>query len=102
MLFRIILDRDAIDKELRNEQECFHPNRFCGDQIAIFCIIEKSTEIYSPFYFGFVDYDQDIYNIDRHVLWKLMRHGIPQTSISLVRASQRDIKCRGKTMIWLK
>ena len=98
ILNRIILDRlkEAIDKQLREEQAGFRKNRSCTDQIATLrIIVEQSLEWNSPLYIGFVDYEKAFDSLDRESLWKLLMHyGVPPKIANLIKETYEGMKCR--------
>ena len=95
---RVILERmkDAVDKQLRDQQAGFRKNRSCLDQIATLrIIIEQSTEWNSPLLVNFIDFEKAFDSVDRNTLWKIMRHyGIPQKMTNLIEKMYDGIRCR--------
>ena len=87
---RIILNRlkDKMDPKLRDNQAGFRKNRSCVDQITTLrLIVEQSLEWNSSFYINFIDYEKAFDNVDRDMLWKIMRHFcIPEKIVNLVRS----------------
>ena len=68
VLTRVILERmkDAIDKELRDEQAGFRKERSCTDQIATLrVIVEQTIEWQSSLYVCFVDFEKAFDSVDR-------------------------------------
>ena len=52
-------------------------------------IVEQSLE------WNFIDYEKTFDNVDREIMWKLLRHyGVPEKIISLIRCTYQDISCR--------
>ena len=80
--------KDAVDLKLRDNQAGFRKNRSCADQIAsLRIIIEQSLEWNSPLYINFIDFEKAFDSVDRHTLWRLMKHyGIPEKIISIVQS----------------
>ena len=95
---RVLLNRmkNAVDPQLRDQQAGFRSNRSCTDQIATLRIIlEQSLEWNSPLYVNFIDYEKAFDSVDRHTLWKLLRHyGVPQKIVDIIRKSYEGMSCR--------
>ena len=89
VLCRIILERikDALDKELRDEQAGFRRERSCCDQIATLRIIVEQSYVWNTqLYLVFVDFEKAFDSIDRNVLWKLLQgYGLPVKIINMIR-----------------
>ena len=89
ILCRIILDRiqETVDKKLRKEQAGFRKDKSCTDHIATLrIIVEQCIEWQSSLYINFVDFEKAFDNIDRTVLWKLLRHyGLPTKFVTLIK-----------------
>ena len=98
VLNRVLLERlkDAVDLTLRDNQAGFRKNRSCADQIAsLRIIIEQSLEWNSPLYINFIDFEKAFDSVDRHTLWRLMKHyGIPEKIISMVQSIYQVMFCR--------
>ena len=98
VLNRVLLERmkDAVDLTLRDNQAGFRKNRSCADQIAsLRIIIEQSLEWNSPLYINFIDFEKAFDSVDRHTLWRLMKHyGIPEKIISIVQSIYQGMFCR--------
>ena len=98
VLNRVLLERmkDAVDLTLRDNQAGFRKNRSCADQIAsLRKIIEQSLEWNSPLYINFIDFEKAFDSVDRHTLWRLMKHyGIPEKIISIVQSIYQGMFCR--------
>ena len=99
VLNRVLLERmkDAVDLTLRDNQAGFRKkNRSCADQIAsLRIIIEQSQEWNSPLYINFIDFEKALDSVDRHTLWRLMKHyGIPEKIISIVQSIYQGMFCR--------
>ena len=97
VLNRVLLKRmkDAVDLTLRDNQAGFRKNRSCADQIAsLHIIIEQSLE-WNPLYINFIDFEKAFDSVDRHTLWRLMKHyGIPEKIISIVQSIYQGMFCR--------
>ncbi|KAL6490141.1 hypothetical protein MHYP_G00004860 [Metynnis hypsauchen] len=95
---RILLNRmkDAVDPYLRDQQADFRKERSCTDQIATLRIIlEQSLEWNSPLYVNFIDYEKAFDSVDRHTLWRLLRHhGVPEKITNIIRKSYEGMTCR--------
>jgi uncharacterized surface protein with fasciclin (FAS1) repeats len=89
VLNRVMLQRlkTAVDDKLQDNQAGYRHNRSCADQIATLRIIlVQSHEFNSSLYTVFVDFTKAFDNLDREVLWQLMRHyGIPEKFIAIIR-----------------
>ena len=98
VLNRFLLERmkDAVDLTLRDNQAGFRKNRSCADQIAsLRIIIEQSLEWNSPLHISFIDFEKAFDSVDRHTLWRLMKHyGIPEKIISIVQIIYQGMFCR--------
>ena len=85
---QVILNRmrDAVDKELREQQAGFRPKRCCAEQIfTLRRIIEKCNEFQTPLAIRFIDFTKAFDSIHRPSLWNIMRtYGIPPTVISAI------------------
>ena len=65
---RVLLNRmkDAVDPQLRDQQEGFRRGRSCTDQIATLRIIlEQSCEWNPPLYVSFIHYEKAFDSLDR-------------------------------------
>ena len=93
MLERI---KDAIDKQLREEQAGFRKNRSTIDQIATLrIIVEQSLEWNSELIINFLDYEKAFDSIDRTSMWKILRHhGIPEKIVNLIKSMYEGTSCR--------
>ena len=95
---RILLERikEAIDKQLRDEQAGFRKNRSTIDQIAsLRIIVEQSLEWNSDLIINFLDYEKAFDSIDRASLWKILRHhGIPEKVVNLIKNMYEGTSCR--------
>ena len=99
VLNRVLLERmkDDVDLTLRDNQAGFRKNRSCADQIASLrtIIIEQLLEWNSPLYINFIDFEKAFDSVDRHTLWRLMKHyGIPEKIISIVQSIYQGMFCR--------
>ena len=85
----------CIKKQTRKNLVGFRRNRSCADQIASLGIIEQSLEWNSPWYINFIDQEKALDSVDRHTLWKLLRHyGVPVKIVSLIQCIYQDMGCR--------
>ena len=98
VLTRIILDRmkDAVDKELRDEQAGFRKERSCTDQIATLRVImEQTLEWQSSLYVCFIDFEKAFDSVDRQTIWNILRHyGVPEKAVNIIRLLYRDYSCQ--------
>ena len=89
ILCRIILDRikETVDKKLRKEQAGFRKDKSCTDHIATLrIIVEQCIEWQSSLYINFMDFEKAFHNIDRTVLWKLLRrYCLPAKFVTLIK-----------------
>jgi hypothetical protein len=79
--------KTAVDDKPRDNQAGFRQNRSCADHIATLrVILEQSNEFNSSLYTVFIDFTKAFDNLDRDVLWQLIRHyGIPAKCIAIIR-----------------
>ena len=98
ILNRIILERlkEAVDKQLRDQQAGFRRDRSCTDQIATLrIIVEQSIEWNSPLFISFIDYEKAFDSVDRDILWKLLNHyGVPDKFINLIKNTYEGMTCK--------
>ena len=98
VLTRIILERmkDAVDRELRDEQAGFRKERCCTDQIATLrVIVEQTIEWQSSLYVCFVDFEKAFDSIDRQTIWEIIRHyGVPEKIVNITRLLYEDYSCQ--------
>ena len=79
--------KDALDKELRDEQAGFRKERSCTDQIATLrVIVEQTIEWQSSLYVCFVDFEKAFDSVDRQSIWNILRHyGVPEKFVNTIR-----------------
>ena len=98
VLTRVILERmkDAIDKELRDEQAGFRKERSCTDQIATLrVIVEQTIEWQSSLYVCFVDFEKAFDSVDRQSIWNILRHyGVPEKFVNTIRLLYEGFSCQ--------
>ena len=98
---QVILNRirEAVDKELREEQAGFRPKRSCAEQIfTLRRIIEKCSEFHVPLSISFIDFTKAFDSIHRPSLWNIMRsYGIPTKLITAIDNIYRNSKCCVRT-----
>ena len=94
----IILERvrEAVDPKLGDQQAGFRRNRSCTDQIpSLRIIVEQSIEWNSTLNINFIDFEKAFDNVDREILWKLLRHyRVPDKIISLIQCAYKDLSCK--------
>jgi hypothetical protein len=88
--------KDAVDSQLRDQQDGFRKDRSCTDQIATLRIIqEQSLEWNSTLYIDFLNYEKAFDSVDRWPLWKLLRHyKVPGKFTSIIKNSYEGLICR--------
>ena len=84
--------RDAVDKELREQQAGFRPKRSCAEQIfTLRRIIEKCNEFQTPLAISFIDFTRTFDSIHRPSLWNIMpTYGIPPKVITAIEQIYAD------------
>ena len=98
ILWKIIIQRlkNAVDKELRNEQAGFREGRGCVEQLFALCnIIEQCTEWQRQLYINFIDFEKAFDSLHRDSLWKILRaYGIPHHLVCVIKSFYANFTCR--------
>ncbi|KAL6466641.1 hypothetical protein MHYP_G00244450 [Metynnis hypsauchen] len=83
-------------REASKRQKRMRKERSCTAQIATLRIIlEQSLDWNSPLYVNFIDYEKAFDSVDRHTLWRLLRHhGVPEKITNIIRKSYEGMTCR--------
>ncbi|VDP27723.1 unnamed protein product [Schistosoma margrebowiei] len=88
--------KDSVDAKLRDQQDGFHKDLSCRDQIATLrIIVEQSVEWNSSLNINFIDCEKVFDSVDRRTLWKLLQHyGVPEKIVILIRDSYEGTQCK--------
>ncbi|VDP56438.1 unnamed protein product [Schistosoma mattheei] len=88
--------KDAVDARLRDQQAGFRKGRSCTDRNATLRIsVEQSVGWNSSLYINFIGYEKAFDNVDRTILWKLLRqYGVPEEVVNIIRNSYSGLQCK--------
>ena len=98
ILARIILERmkNTIDKELRDEQAGFRKEKSCTDEIATLRVmVEQTLEWQISLYVCFVDFEKAFDSMDRHSIWRILRHyRVPGKIFNIIGLLYEELTCQ--------
>ena len=101
VLASVILRRikDAVDKQLRQEQAGFRKGRSCCEQIfTLRQIMEKVTDGDSGMAINFIDFQKAFDSVYRPAVWQIMKaYGIPDGIIDIVKCLYNNSRCAVRT-----